>query len=195
MEELEELHNQFLIRWPIKNLPQMLLQDYVGLGNPDTFCQWLETKTRILGSIRGGTAIKFGIYKRVDPNIRPTKSQNDDAYSWIIGYGNNRNEAFDRIKREIIQTATLSQQGQFSLIDNITLPNMLKWKVAFLYSNDRLIPIYSKDVLFRIANYYGLQTNIHTRISVIQDLMMDHKPVNMNVYEFMYNLDGEFNQP
>ncbi|MBK8396303.1 MAG: hypothetical protein IPL26_13850 [Leptospiraceae bacterium] len=42
----------------------MQLQDYVGLKNKDAFCQWVETKTRLLGSIKGLTSIKFGIYER-----------------------------------------------------------------------------------------------------------------------------------
>ena len=58
----EEFHN----RWKIEDIKNMKLEDYVSVGDKDTFCQWLETKTRQLGSIKGINSSKFGIYKRGD---------------------------------------------------------------------------------------------------------------------------------
>ena len=69
---------------------------------------------------------------------------------------------------------------------------MFKWKVAFLYSNERLIPIYKRDVLFKIANYFGLKTDRHTTISENQNVMMLNKPAHLNVYAFMRQLYDQF---
>lgn len=66
IDELKELLDAFLNRWTIENVDKTTLQEYVGLGNKDTFCPWVETKTGILGSIKGLTSIKFGIYERND---------------------------------------------------------------------------------------------------------------------------------
>jgi len=63
-DELKELLNNFLNKLNIDKVIEMKLEDYVSIGNKDTFCQWVETKTRILGSIKGLTSIKFGIYER-----------------------------------------------------------------------------------------------------------------------------------
>lgn len=52
INELKELLDNFLDRWTIENVQNLTLQEYVGLGNKDTFCQWVETKTRMLGSIK-----------------------------------------------------------------------------------------------------------------------------------------------
>ena len=194
MDELKALLDEFLNRWTIDNVIQMTLQEYVGLGNKNTFCQWVETKTRRLGSIKGLTSIKFGIYERKDRLKKPKNYQNDVRYSWLRNYGDNRRDAFNNVKRDIIKIIHHAERGKFEQIDNIRLPDLFKWKVAFLYSNERLIPIYKHDVLIRIAEHFGMSTDRNTAISEIQSIMMINKPAHLNVYEFMlqlYNLFGE----
>jgi hypothetical protein len=192
INELKELLDEFLNRWPTSNVQNLTLQAYVGIGNKDTFCQWVETKTRMLGSIKGMTSIKFGIYERKNPAEKPKNYKNDEKYSWLQGYGDNRKSAFENTKRDIIRIIELSEVGKFHQIDNIPLPDLFKWKVAFLYSNERLIPIYKRDVLFKIANHFGLKTDRNTKISEIQNVMILNKPAYLNVYEFMRLLYDEF---
>ena len=191
-DELEELLDEFLDRWQIEDVKNMTLQEYVSVENKDTFCQWVETKTRILGSIKGMTSIKFGIYERKDPNEKPKNYVNDSKYSWLRAYGNNRNEVFEKVKKDVIEVIRLSANGQFDKIDDIILPDLFKWKIAFLYSNERLIPIYKRDALFSIARYYGLKTNSRTKISEIQEVMIANKPSDKNVYAYMIELSNRF---
>lgn len=191
-DELEELLDDFLSRWQIEDVENMTLQEYVGVENKDTFCQWVETKTRILGSIKGMTSIKFGIYERKDPRKKPTNYVNDNQYSWLRAYGNNRNEAFEKVKKDVVEVIRLSENGQFDKIDDILLPDLFKWKVAFLYSNERLIPIYKRDALFAIAKHYGLKTSSKTKISEIQEVMISNKPSDKNVYAYMFELSNRF---
>jgi hypothetical protein len=194
IDELKELLDEFLNRWTIDNVNKMTLQEFVGLKNKDTFCQWVETKTKMLGSIKGLTSIKFGIYERNDPSKKPKNYRNDDKYSWLRSYGDNRKEAFENVKRDIIKIIRYAEHGKFEQIDNIPLPDLFKWKVAFLYSNERLIPIYKHDVLIRIAEHYGLSTNRNTSISEIQNVMTLNKPAHLNVYEFMRQLYNQFGE-
>ena len=192
IDELKELLDEFLNRWTVENVQNLTLQQYVGLGNKDTFCQWVETKTRMLGSIKGMTSIKFGIYERKDPTKNPKNYKNDNQYSWLQGHGESKKIAFDSTKNDIIKIIKFSEIGKFSEIDNILLPDLFKWKVAFLYSNERLIPIYKRDVLFKIADHFGLNTDRHTRISEIQNVMMLNKPAHLDVYAFMWQLFDQF---
>jgi hypothetical protein len=185
-----ELLNEFLNRWTLKNVAQMKLQDYVGINNPDTFCQWIETKTRMLGSIKGGSSIKFGIYKKGNDKDNPEQYLEDSGYLWQRKeYGDNKDTVFETIKNSILKIIKLSGAGDFEQIDTVLLPNTLKWKVAFLYSNERLIPIYKRDVLFKIANSFGLKTN---KISEIQNEMINNKPANSDVYQYMRELWKKF---
>lgn len=147
----------------------------------------------MLGSIKGlPGSIKFGIYERKDAIKKPKYYNNDDKYSWQKGYGDHRTEVFENVKRDIIQIIQFSELGKFEQIDSIILQDMFKWKIAFLYSNERLIPIYKRDVLFKIANHFGLKTDRHTRISEIQNVMMLNKPAYLDVYAFMRQLYDQF---
>lgn len=193
-DELDALLDAFLNRWHIEDVVNMTLEEYVSVGDKDTFCQWIETKTRMLGSIKGMTSIKFGIYQRKDPNKKPKNYENDSKYSWLPRYGNHRTEAFENVKKDIIEVIRLSEKGQFEKINKIILPDLFKWKVAFLYSNKRLIPIYKREVLFKIAEHFGLNTNHQTQISEIQDLMISSKPPDYTVYEYMYELYDRFGE-
>ena len=190
--EQKEILNGFLDRWTIDHIKNMTLEEYVGLGNKDTFCQWVETKTKMLGSINGMPSIKFGIYERKDSIQKPKNYQNDNKYSWLRRYGDNKQSAFNTIKQYLIKIIQLSEIGEFKEIEKIFLPNLFKWKVAFLYSNERLIPIYKKDLLVKIANSYNLQADGNTAISEIQNVMILNKPIDLNVYDFMIKLYEQF---
>ena len=190
--EQKELLDNFLDRWTIGNVKKLTLQEYVGLGNKDTFCQWVETKTKILGSINGRSSIKFGIYERSNSAKKPKNYKNDDKYSWQQEYGDNRTSVFKRIKQDIIKIIQLSEVGKFEQIDNIPLPNLFKWKVAFLYSNERLIPIFKRELLIKIANDFSLKADGNTPVSEIQNVMMLNKPAYLSAYEFMRQLCDQF---
>lgn len=113
-------------------------------------------------------------------------------HSWLKGYGNAPKEVFKNVKTDIIRIVDFAQKGNFEEIDNILLPDLFKWKVAFLFSNERLIPIYKREVLFQIANHFGLKTNRKTKISEIHRLMISIKPANRDVYQFMGELYDRF---
>ncbi|HXR46134.1 MAG TPA: hypothetical protein VN784_01730 [Candidatus Limnocylindrales bacterium] len=191
-EACRNILNEFLDKWTIDAVRQMTLEQYVSVGDKDTFCQWLETRTRLLGSIKGVFSNKFGIYKRKDKSKKPKNLYNDDDYSWLKFYGNDRNKAFNRIKNEILQIIDCSQKGQFERIDDLHLPKFVKWKIAYLYSNERLIPIFKKDVLVTIATHFGLAANHHTRNSAIQNVMIAHKPAHLSIYEYSEELYNRF---
>lgn len=61
-----------------------------------------------------------------------------------------------------------------------------------MYSNERLIPIYKKDILLKIANHFGLKADRKTQISKIQEIMMLNKPLDLDVFSFMQKLFDQF---
>jgi hypothetical protein len=190
----EETLNDFLKQWPLSAVKKMTLEEYVDIENPETFTQWVETKTRRLGSIKGFSSIKFGIYKRKDPEQHPKNYQNDSRYSWMKRFGRRRSGAFNQVRNFVVSTIELAKKGDFKSIDEIQLPNLYKWKVAFLYSNQCLVPIFKKSILENIYKHYAGATKEPMRISKVQRLMMENKPSNLSVHEFMIQLDEAFHQ-
>jgi hypothetical protein len=179
-----EILSEFLDRWDVEEIKSMKLEQYVSVGDKNTFCQWLETKTKALGSIKGINSSKFGIYKRSDPNAKPKNLVNDNIYSWQRYYGENRREAFQNVKAEILKIIDYSEKGDFEKIDDLHLTLFVKWKIAYLYSNERLIPIFKKAVLHKIAEQYGLTVNRKTKTSEIQNLIIANKPSHLSIYQF-----------
>ncbi len=192
LQKCREILNKFLREWPLDRVKRMALADYVDTDNPETFCQWIETRTRQLGSIKGHFSNKFGIYKRKNPNEQPSTLISDSVYSWRHYYGKTRAEAFQNVKQDIINIIAAAQLGNFSEIDNIHLNHLVKWKIAFLYSNEQLVPIFKKDILYDIAEYQGLKNARELPIAQLQSLIFKNKPSHKNIYQYATDLFHKF---
>ena len=87
------LYNQFLQQFTIENLEARTLEEYTNLDKDNSFCYWLESKTYDLGSIWGGSAYKFGIFKfDKTPKQDNSKYAHDEKYSWSSRLGSTSKE-------------------------------------------------------------------------------------------------------
>ena len=154
--ELYKLKEDFLKQWPIDRLKVMTIEEYTNLDKT-SFCYSLEHVTRYLGSIRGGSSYKFGIYRMGDSSgTQPANNRtNDGEYAWHTKYGITRDEAYVSVKSIIIKIANFSLNENFSEIEEIDLGDAFKWKIAFLYSNYNLINIFKYSALKISAEYLG----------------------------------------
>lgn len=187
-EEKRNILHEFLERWPESAVKTMALSDYVSVGDKDTFTYWVETRTRPLGSIHGWDSIKFGIYRRSRPEKLNQNHKNDSEYTWMARFGNNRKEVFEAVKQDILNIIKAATSGNFAVIDNLQLPNLFKWKVASLYSNERIVPIFKQAVLLKIAAAYRLKADWNTKLSVIHELLINNKPAGQDIYSYMEGL-------
>lgn len=174
----QKLLKDFLHTFPLDSLQGMTLEQYTNLNKDDSFCYWLESRTYELGSIWGGSSYKFGIYEyRIKTNIHNTKFISDEKYAWYARYNKpTAQEAFNVVKNAIIKIATNASNGNFEVLDTITeLGEGYRWKIAFLYSNNQLIPIYKKDMLVQLATHFGLAGAKAMPISKLQAFLMQQK--------------------
>ena len=62
-DEDRQVREAFVAKFPLEHLRDLTLEQYaIGRGDAENLCYWLEWKTGMLGSIRGGTSKKFGVY-------------------------------------------------------------------------------------------------------------------------------------
>jgi 5-methylcytosine-specific restriction endonuclease McrBC GTP-binding regulatory subunit McrB len=184
-ENLYKLKQDFLDNWSLEKLEKMTLEEYTDTNRENSFCYWLEHITRDLGSIVGGSSYKFGIYKMgaTSKTESATNRDNDGVYAWHTKYGSSANEAFETIKRLIVNVANYSSNDQLSLIDNIDLGDAFKWKIAFLYSDFKVINIFKKIWLINIA--YGLDVGKENlKISELNNLIVAKKPEDEDYFHF-----------
>jgi len=185
----------FLNHWPIETLHRMNLRDYNHTGDRNTFCQDVETKTRPLGSIKGNSSAKFGIYRQLNTESRPPRTISNDHYTWETKFNAgdlDEQKAFNEVITEIQQIANLAMAGDFEAIELLQINPLFRWKVAFLYSQNRLIPIFAKTKLVAIVNLQGMKANYHTPYYEMQRYLIARKPFDMTVVEYMRELFEEY---
>lgn len=153
IDQREELWDRFLQRWPIEQLQSMTLQAYNQAGSDDSFCRWVEKHLESLGSIWGGSSLKFGIYSRANTEKDPSGQNGvtaNEHYAWYSRYGDSEDEAFAQVRDLIVKTAQSARAGRLDTIESIDLWPILKWKIAFLYQNRQrptVLPIYLRKYL------------------------------------------------
>ena len=130
--------DKFLRDWPISRVRTMPLTDYSRINNDTdesfrgSFCYALEHETPL--GIGGGNALKFGVYEF----RKPTKMQNalqDTRYAWDAELGKTAEDAYARLRGQIIEVIEAAQAGEYAKLDSNPLRRALKWKIAFLYQN------------------------------------------------------------
>lgn len=181
-----ELYQSFQQEFPLETLKDMPLDKYTNLNKEDSFCYWLESRTYDLGSFWGGSSYKFLIYRY---NKRPAEGDPrvtyDDKYAWYSNLGKaTAEEAYKLVRDEIVKVATLANDGDFEAIDGLDrLGHSYKWKIAFLYSNENLIPIYNRGMLQVVANELGMKNVQRVKTVEIQKFLMEQKG-EKDLYEF-----------
>lgn len=153
-EERNKLWDEFLAAFPAENVREMQLAEYTNANKSDAFIYWLEKRLEALGSILGGSAFKFGIYRRQDLAENPPSGGRRFGveYAWMDKYGATEQEAFKTVRARIVQVIDAIQEGDLERVDEVDFSPVVKWKIAFLYQPDRknplLFPIYKRDCLF-----------------------------------------------
>jgi 5-methylcytosine-specific restriction enzyme B len=150
-DELRQVREEFLRRFPKEKLPEMTLEEYAqGKGSHETFCYWLEYGTRWLGSIKGATVGKFGVW------------YGSKEKSWLHNSRYSSSEdAFSQIKEGLGEVIKAAEEGRFDQIEAVGIDklgpnrNMLRGKVLSLYFPDDFLPIFQKQHLANFLNQFG----------------------------------------
>ena len=150
------LWSEFLEAWPPDKVRRMSLEDYTNPNRDDAFIYWIEFRTESLGSIRGGQAFKFGVYRRNQQEAKDPSAGRiyGDEYAWMRKYGETADAAFATVRSRLTEVIDAASAGDFEAVDQIDFSPAVKWKVAFLYQdreNPKLLPIYKEE---RLAALY-----------------------------------------
>lgn len=171
------VYNDFLKSFPLESLASLRLDQYTDTGSKDTFTYWLETGTKGYWSIQGGTSYKFGIYRFANKPDNPTVIVHDDMYAWYKNMNAaNRNQAFEMIRDIIVKIANAANEDKLEDIDNLGIVgDSVKWKVAFHYSNERIVPVFNKDYLHLLTKAKGKVFPKSAKISAMQRYLIEKR--------------------
>jgi 5-methylcytosine-specific restriction protein B len=145
-EDLRRLREEFLERFPPERLGRLTLNQY-ALGHEaykDSFCYWLESKTRKLGGIGGGSVKKFWVWR----------DRKENAWKWIVWLEvDSAENALSRVKELLVRLVEDAKRESWDKLDDNDLPPSLRAKPLYLYFPDRFLPIYSPS---HLSHYLGL---------------------------------------
>ena len=194
MSEKESLLELFHKNWSIDKLKKMTIEDYTNLERNNSFCYWLESKLGDLGSIWGSNSFKFGIYKMNDKKTFKAKRYSEDGnYAWYSKHGKSSIEAFENVRDLVVKTATYAESGELRKIDDIDLGDMYKWKIAAIFSRDKIIYIFNHRTLYDIAKLNGFAEKKDYRISELHEYLMSKKPSNEDIHTYSSKLWNSVN--
>lgn len=187
-ENLHQLKASFIQEWPLSRIQNMTLEEYTNLDKT-SFCYWVEAVTTDVGSIWGGSAYKFGIFKR--RNLESTTSKEnlltDGEYGWAKKYGTTKEIAFQNIKNILLAIIENTQNNTIENIDEIDLGDAYKWKIAFLYGDFNIINIFKNESLVEAANSLGY-TGTSKKFTDLYRFMLPLKQPEQDFFNFTAEL-------
>ncbi len=188
MEVVHNIHptvRAFLIEWPVDSILSMTLQKYANLDDHRSFCYWLEYGSKDLGEIGGIALNKFCLWKYKTKKEFGEGYLSNNTYAWVKGYGDTVDSAFRNIRQAVYEIAVAASHMDLDTIEKIKFHSVAKWKIAYMYSEGRLLPIYTRDALLKIT--YGLGGNLpeNSPIPYLQEFILSRKQSDQSQVEYM----------
>ena len=195
IENLEELRKDFIKRFSRQNLEKMTVDEY-SLNKQDnalskeSFCYWVETKLRGLGSIKGATADKFGTY------FGETKSDPTYKRRWT-GW---TNESFETIRAALIELYDAGEREDINTIKKSKISPMFKGKILSLYFPHRYLNIFAKEHLYHFLNKLSIPHSANDDPVDLREKLIAYKNANprysrLSAIEFGHELYAKYGRP
>lgn len=173
---------KFLELFPKKEILNMSMDDYVvGKGN-NSFCYWIETKLKELGSIGGARPDKqFGVCYEKKNAIYKTIQKWDESLD--------ANIAFGKIKNAINELLKAGEVFDIEAISNNPISEMFKSKILTMYYPEKFFNIFSSKHINYFINKLEI-SNSANNIEEKRQLLIEFKNKNeslklFNNYFFM----------
>ncbi|MGH2657914.1 MAG: McrB family protein, partial [Actinomycetota bacterium] len=156
----------------------------------DTFCRWMEFKSKHLGGIGGGSAMKHIIFKR--------KSGPGWYYPTIY---RNEQDAWTAVRAGFVDALNKAQAGEWAAIDDIQAlkpGSALLLKTLFIYFPEAVVPIYSRAHIRRFLGLLAcpeqpdeaVQLN-RTLLSALRQIPAFDNWRSVEIMEFLYDAARE----
>jgi DNA polymerase III delta prime subunit len=148
-EDLRQLREEFVRRFPKERLADLTLEEY-ALGHEgfrDSFCYWLEFKTKRLGHM-GGNVSKFGVW------------MGNDSWRWNKIY-DSAEDALARIKGGLTALLESVEQGSFDKLDRIGEQQLGQWRYGLrckpltLYFPEQFLLMWQPEHIAHFLNIFG----------------------------------------
>ncbi len=155
----ESKRQEFIKRFPIDEIHKISLNDYcLGLGTNDNFCYFLETILKDSGSIKGGSAQKFGVFY-----------SKDNGRFEVVGkwsQSGNEVEALENIKNSISELLKAGKVYDLFTLEKNKLAVVVKGKILASYYPKQYIGIFGDEDFDHF--FYKLGVPFDSKVSPVR---------------------------
>lgn len=154
-----EEYATIVAKFPEAEWPSLPVARY-ALGQPDNdevYSAYVEFRSPNLGSIKGGAAVKHGIYYSKAKQAWQHSNQYVSA-----------GEAWQALRTGFVELFRLADEGDWSTLDEVSpLTNSIRVKTLAIYRPDRVIPIASQKHLRFFLEHLGSKHSAITSMGVL----------------------------
>ena len=172
-----EQYNAFIEKYPVNLLKKLTLEEYTNIkinDNDEYFTLWLERKTENCGKFRTASSYAYGIYK-VNPNNIQDEAEKKNAENKYKAYDENMKKSKDYLDEnkakkyfeETVRPIIVALANYADVGDNHGMVKTIRpldinyaRKIAYMYNVDKLIPIFKKEVIESIAEFFGIKEEV-----------------------------------
>lgn len=168
-QSLEELRRDFVTKFPVNQLHNMQIDDYVVGSGKESFCYWLETKLRELGSIKGGSTAdkKFGVYYNKAEGVYKTIPKWDADLD--------ADKAFVNINKALNDLLIAGENDDTQAILKNPISPMFKNKILTAYYPDKYLNVFSEEHVDFFLSKLGIKFQSHLDLEEKRKLLIEYK--------------------
>jgi hypothetical protein len=182
VEPTEIKRQEFTKQFPPNQIFNMQLDDYVVGKEKESFCYWLETTLRPLGSIKGGSTAdkKFGVYyNKENKEYRTIQKWDKD---------DNPEVAFSNIKIEISKLLIAGKNDDMDGIISNRISPMFKHKILTTYFPDKYLSVFSEAHVDYFLKKMNIPSNNNLHVEDKRRILFEYK----NTIDKFKNVDNYY---
>ena len=162
LQEAEGQRQEMLRRFPLPHWPEMTIEEYAlgHEGSENTFCRWLEFKTKRLGFLAGGTARKHLIFKR----------KHGEGWYFDPQY-TSVNDAWEHVRAGFVQMFDLAKKQDWDSIDEVQAlrsGGAVRAKTLHVYWPTDVLPISSRDHILYFLRQLNSPASVQKTADVVR---------------------------
>lgn len=147
----------FVNKFTINNILQLSIEDFViGRAEIDdkgkeSFCYLIERSMLNLGDMRGAYVSKFGVWF----------SKKNNKYEYSEKFGNNLEDAFENLKKEICLLLVAANNDDYEKINECKIAPIFKGKILSTYFPDKYLWIFKEEDVDKFLNILDIKYDMH----------------------------------
>jgi len=170
-------YKDFIDEYPKEKLEELSLENYTSIKDSEHdkyFTYWLERKTENCGKFRTASSYAYGIYK-INPNNLKDENEKMNAKGKYKAFDENNKKSKEYLEKEkaekyfqdnirpiIVALTNYEAIDENHKIVKTVRPLDINYarKIAYMYNANKLIPIFKKEVLESIAEFFGIKDEV-----------------------------------